>query len=77
MCGFSATPFRLDSGHLTEGENKIFDEVVFDYDIGRGIADGWLSSLSSKATKTTIDVRDVGRRGGEFIAGELEARSRP
>ena len=70
---FLATPFRLDSGYLTEGDDKIFDEVIFDYDIGRGIADGWLSPLSSKATKTTIDVRDVGRRGGEFIAGELEA----
>jgi DNA repair protein RadD len=58
---------------LTEGDDKIFDEVIFDYDIGRGIADGWLSPLSSKATKTTIDVRNVGRRGGEFIAGELEA----
>jgi DNA repair protein RadD len=73
VCGFSATPFRLDSGYLTEGDDKIFDEVIFDYDIGRGIADGWLSPLSSKATKTTIDVLDVGRRGGEFIAGELEA----
>lgn len=40
VCGFSATPFRLDSGHLTEGDDKIFDEVVFDYDIGRGITDG-------------------------------------
>jgi DNA repair protein RadD len=70
--GFSATPFRLDSGQLAEGDNRIFDEVVFNYDISRGIADGWLSALSSKATKTTIDVRDVGRRGGEFIAGELE-----
>jgi DNA repair protein RadD len=70
--GFSATPFRLDSGYLTEGDDKIFDEIIFDYDIGRGIADGWLSPLSSKATKTTIDVTHVGRRGGEFIAGELE-----
>lgn len=73
VCGFSATPYRLDSGRLDEGERKVFDEVIFDYDIGRGITDGWLSSLSSKATRTTIDVRDVGRRGGEFIAGELEA----
>ena len=73
VCGFTATPFRLDSGYLTEGDDKIFDEIIFDYGIDRGIADGWLSPLSSKATKTTIDVRDVGRRGGEFIAGELEA----
>jgi DNA repair protein RadD len=72
VCGLSATPFRLDSGRLDEGDGKIFDEVIFDYDIGRGIADGWLSPLSSKATKATIDVRNVGRRGGEFIAAELE-----
>jgi DNA repair protein RadD len=73
VCGFTATPFRLDSGYLTEGDSKIFDEVVFNYGIDRGIADGWLAPLSSKATRTTIDVHDVGRRGGEFIAGELEA----
>ena len=73
VCGFSATPFRLDSGYLTEGDNKIFDAIAYEYDIGRGIGDGWLSPLSSKATTTTIDVRDVGRSGGEFIAGELEA----
>jgi DNA repair protein RadD len=73
VAGLSATPFRLDSGRLDEGDGKIFDEVIFDYGIGRGIADGWLSPLSSKATQTTIDVRSVGRRGGEFIASELEA----
>jgi DNA repair protein RadD len=73
VCGFSATPFRLDSGRLDEGDGKIFDSVIFDYHIGRGIADGWLSPLSSKATNTTIDARGVGRRGGEFIASELEA----
>jgi superfamily II DNA or RNA helicase len=72
ICGFSATPFRLDSGLICEGEDRIFDEVIFDYDIAQGIADGWLSPLSSKGTRTTIDVRGVGKRGGEFIADQLE-----
>jgi DNA repair protein RadD len=72
IAGFSATPFRLDSGRLDEGEGKIFDNVVFDYDVGRGIREGWLSPLTSKATKIEINVNNVGRRGGEFIAGELE-----
>jgi DNA repair protein RadD len=72
VCGLSATPFRLDSGRLDHGESKIFDDVVFEYDIARGIRDGYLSSLTSKATQATIDVRGVGRRGGEFIAAELE-----
>jgi DNA repair protein RadD len=72
IAGFSATPFRLDSGRLDEGEGKIFDDVVFDYGIGQGIRDGWLSPLTSKAAGTEINISDVGRRGGEFIAGELE-----
>src|SRR5262245_7277305 len=72
VCGLSATPFRLDSGRLDQGEGKIFDDVVFEYDIARGIRDGYLSPLTSKATQATIDVRGVGRRGGEFIAAELE-----
>ena len=72
IAGFSATPFRLDSGRLDEGEGKIFDNVVFDYDVGRGIREGWLSPLTSKATSIEINISGVGRRGGEFIAGELE-----
>ena len=38
VAGFSATPFRLDCGRLDEGEGKIFDNVVFDYGVGQGIA---------------------------------------
>jgi len=72
IAGFSATPFRLDSGRLDEGEGKIFDAIVFDYGIGQGIRDGWLSPLTSKTTGTEINISGVGRRGGEFIAGELE-----
>jgi DNA repair protein RadD len=72
IAGFTATPFRLDSGRLDEGDRKIFDDVVFNYGIGEGIRDGWLSPLSSKATDTQIDVTNVGRRGGEFIESELQ-----
>jgi DNA repair protein RadD len=72
VAGLSATPFRLDSGRLDEGEGKIFDDTVYSYGIGEGIRDGWLSPLSSKATTTTIDVSRVGRRGGEFIESELQ-----
>ena len=71
--GLTATPYRLDSGHLCEGEGRIFDSIVYEYGIAEGIRDGWLSPLSSKATHSTIDVSGVGKRGGEFIAEQLEA----
>ena len=52
------------------GEEALFFEVP--YSIGQGIRDGWLSPLTSKTTGTEINISGVGRRGGEFIAGELE-----
>ena len=48
VVGLTATPYRLDSGHLCEGEGHIFDDVVYEYSIARGIREGFLSPLSSK-----------------------------
>jgi DNA repair protein RadD len=73
VCGLTATAYRLDTGRLDEGEDRLFDAVVYSYGIGQGIADGWLAPLVAKVTENEIDVSGVGRRGGEFIAGELEA----
>lgn len=70
--GFTATPYRMDSGRLDEGDNRIFDEIVYSYGVAQGVRDGFLSPLVSKATGSEIDVSNVTRRGGEFIAGELE-----
>ena len=72
MVGASATCFRLDSGYLDRGDGALFERTVFSYGIKQGIEDGYLAKLSSKATTTKIDVSGVGRRGGEFIPGELE-----
>jgi DNA repair protein RadD len=38
VCGLTATPFRLDSGRLDEGEGKIFDDIVYSYESVRGFA---------------------------------------
>jgi len=74
VAGFTATPYRLDSGHLCEGDDKIFDQVVYEYSIADGIKDRYLAPLSSKVPKTdaTIDVSDVAVRAGEFVTEALE-----
>ncbi|MDD3095876.1 MAG: DEAD/DEAH box helicase family protein, partial [Candidatus Marinimicrobia bacterium] len=41
--GLTATPYRLDSGLLTEGEGALFDGIAYDIDIAGLIADGYLS----------------------------------
>lgn len=72
VAGFTATPFRLDSGRLDAGEDRLFDRTVFSYGIAEGIADGYLSPLVSKAGLAEVDVSDVARRGGEFVSEALE-----
>ena len=73
VCGFTATGYRLDSGRLDEGDGRLFDETIYNYGLADAVRDGWLSPLRAKPTKTEIDVRGVARRGGEFVAGSLEA----
>ena len=73
VVGFTATPYRLDSGRLDEGEGRLFERIVYEATIGDLIQRGWLAPLVSKATLTALDVSGVGRRGGDYIPSQLEA----
>lgn len=72
VLGLTATPYRLDSGRLDEGPDRLFDKIVYSYDIGRGVEEGFLAPLVARGSQNSIDVSNVGRRGGEFIPGQLE-----
>jgi DNA repair protein RadD len=72
VCGFTATPYRLDSGRLDQGDDKLFDDIVYEYPLAEAVRDGWLAPLSSKGTNASIDVSGVTVRGGEFVESELE-----
>lgn len=75
VIGFTATPWRLGQGKLTEG--GIFTDVCYDLTgmeaFNRLIAEGYLCKLIPKPTKTLLDVSGVHTRGGEYIAGELQS----
>ena len=73
IVGLTATPYRLDSGRLDRGQDRLFDKIVYEANVADLIADGYLSPLISKSTKAEISTDGVHRRGGEFIASELEA----
>jgi DNA repair protein RadD len=72
VVGFTATPYRLGTGRLDDGDGRLFDETVFSFGIRDGIDGGYLSPLISKATAAQIDVSAVARSRGEFNAGQLE-----
>jgi DNA repair protein RadD len=73
VVGTTATPYRLDSGRLDEGDDAIFDTVVYDANVGNLIREGYLSPLVSKATLTQLDTSGVAKRGGDFVPGQLAA----
>lgn len=73
IVGLTATPFRLDSGRLDEGDDRLFDRVVYEYGIGPAVQDGYLAPLSSKPTAAGFDLTGVGRQGGDYNQKRLQA----
>lgn len=71
VVGLTATPYRLDSGWLHEGENAIFDGIAYDIPVDDLMEQGFLAPVISKSGVKTIDLSNVGKRGGEYIESEL------
>lgn len=74
IVGLSATPFRMDTGLLTDGEGKIFDEICYEYSLLRAVEEKYVCEVVPKNDmKTTYDTSAVPKRGGEYKPGELQA----
>ncbi|WP_411903223.1 DEAD/DEAH box helicase [Methylorubrum thiocyanatum] len=73
VAGFTATPYRLDSGRLDEGEGRVFERIVTETLVGDLIHQGYLAPLVCKATALALDVTGVPKRGGDYIPSALEA----
>lgn len=86
VIGFTATPWRLGHGHLTDPSidskgNEIpslFTDVCFDITgldpFNRLIAEGYLVPLIPKRTKLELSTDGLHIRGGEFIEHEMQQR---
>jgi len=76
VIGYTATPFRLKSGMLTD-PGGMFDEIV--YDIGSGesfnkaIEDGYLIRPVPTATDIKVNDANIGISGGEFKNSDASA----
>lgn len=72
IVGLTATPFRLDSGMLHQGDGAMFDAIAHDSNVKALIDDGYLCPPICYRQAAQIDTNGVGTRGGEFIAAQLE-----
>jgi len=77
VIGFTATPYRLGMGLITEG--GLFDKIVVDLTetarINQFVAEGFLSPLISKKPSVEIDITNVSMKGGDFDEHELQLAS--
>ena len=76
VIGFTATPYRLKQGMITE-DDGIFTDICYDVSgveaFNKMIAEGFLVPLIPKRTLTEIDVSHVTLTGGEFNNKQLQA----
>lgn len=72
IIGFTATPYRMDSGLLHTGDDAIFGGIAYEYSVKQGMADGYLSTIIPKSMVTKLSVDGVGKRGGEYIESQLQ-----
>lgn len=74
VIGLTATPYRLDVGEICAPDH-ILNHVCYEASVRDLIAQGFLCKLRSKAAleASTINVAGVAKRGGEYVASELEA----
>lgn len=74
MIGLTATPYRLDSGRLDEGEDAMFGGIAHEVEVQDLIDAGYLSRIRSRAPASgEIDTGGVRIQNGEFQAAALEA----
>ena len=71
VVGFTATPFRLGHGLITDGD-ALFNDLIQPITMLELIERGYLAPLQSKPTKMELDTAGVKKRGGEFIAKDLQ-----
>lgn len=67
LLGLTATPTRADGVQMSD----IYDEMVFEYNIGDGVRDGWLCELNGIRVKTNVSLDNIHTLGGDLNQKEL------
>ena len=72
VIGLSATPWRMDNGSLTDGENTIFNRITYEVPLTTLIEEGALCDVKTVQTHTDADFTKlrVGQ-SGDFTAASI------
>lgn len=72
VIGLTATPFRMKTGTICAPDN-ILNEICYEIGVRELIVQGYLCPLRTKAGTLKPDTQQLHVRGGEYVAGEVEA----
>lgn len=73
LIGLTATPYRLDSGVLHEGDGALFDGISYEANVADLIEQGFLCRLTARHGDD-VDLSGIKTVGGEFNLGQLGER---
>lgn len=71
LIGFTATPWRLDGGHIAHPDH-LLNHVCYEGDVAGLVKEGYLCTLRNKSTETELTPDGVAVRQGDYVADELE-----
>lgn len=72
VVGFTATPYRMKQGLLTDGKSPLFNEIVYDISIRELIDKGILCPLISKHAENQVDLSSVSISNGDYQLKQME-----
>lgn len=73
VVGFSASPYRLGHGMITDGRDAIFQAILEPVTIEELVHKEFLSPLRSKITQHKLDASGLHVRQGDYVPSEMEA----
>ncbi|KAB8122439.1 DEAD/DEAH box helicase [Komagataeibacter medellinensis] len=74
MVGLTGTPWRLDTGSLIDGDDRLFHGVSYRIRMIELIERGYLCPVVSQPTGLRIDTDGVRKTAGDFNMGQLSGR---
>jgi len=79
IVGLTATPYRLGTGYIYEGDKRIFDYLSYDLtskeNFNKLVEDEYLCQLVTKGTKIKLDTEGVRTTAGDFNDKDLSAKN--
>lgn len=71
LIGLTATPFRMGTGYLTEGEHRLFDEICYEISHHELVELGYLVPFATRGSALAYEDEGLKTIGGEFSQASL------